>query len=185
MILPEQRSVLLHVCCAPCSTAVIERLAREGYDLTLLFSNSNIHPVEEYEKRLGEARRFAEMQELELLEDAYDHSAWLDHIKGYEKEPERGARCLKCFEYNLGKTASRAQEAGLGLFTTTLTVSRHKSSLDIFRIGSRFPGFLAMDFKKQDGYNRSLQISRGLSLYRQDYCGCEFSRSRGNNPNSP
>jgi len=172
------KKVLLHVCCAPCSTAVIERLEEEGYALTLLFSNSNIHPTEEYEKRLAEARRFSEMRKLELLEDAYDHQAWLDHVKGYEQEPERGARCLKCFEFNLQRASIWAQKAGCGAFTTTLTVSRHKSSRDIFNIGSRFPKFLPMDFKKQDGYNRSLQISRELDLYRQDYCGCEFSRSR-------
>lgn len=176
MILPENRRVLLHVCCAPCSTAAIERLTREGFGITLLFSNSNIHPVEEYGKRLAEARRFSEMRKLELLEDVYDHQAWLDHIQGYEQEPERGARCLKCFEYNLQRTAAWAQKTGCGSFTSTLTVSRHKSSRDIFSIGSHLPGFLAMDFKKQDGYSRSLQLSRELALYRQDYCGCEFSR---------
>jgi epoxyqueuosine reductase len=162
---------------------VVERLVKEGYDITLFFSNSNIHPAGEYHKRLAEARRFAVMHKLQILEDAYDHPAWLDHIKGYEKEPERGARCMKCFEYNLQRAASWAQQSGCSNFTTTLTVSRHKSSKDIFSIGSQFPGFLSMDFKKQDGYARSLQISRELALYRQDYCGCEFSRSKGKDSN--
>jgi epoxyqueuosine reductase len=179
MMVPGKQRILLHVCCAPCSTAAVERLVREGYDPVLFFSNSNIHPEEEYDRRLAEAHRLADMHGLDLLEDVYDHPAWLEHIKGYETEPERGARCLKCFEYNLRRISSQAQDSGCFFFTTTLTVSRHKSSRDIFSIGTQFPGFLSLDFKKQDGYNRSLQISRELALYRQDYCGCEFSRSRG------
>ena len=170
--------ILLHVCCAPCSTAVVERLREQGYEVTLFFSNSNIHPEEEYRKRLVEARKLAAMLGLELLEDVYDHDTWLTCIHGLEDEPERGRRCLKCFEYNLGKTCAMARQKGIPGFTTTLTVSRHKSSRDIFAAGGAFPGFLSMDFKKQDGYNKSIQLSAKLNLYRQGYCGCEFSRKK-------
>lgn len=163
------------MCCAPCSTAVIERLQERGYYIALFFSNSNIHPREEFDKRLAEARKFASMQRLELIVDEYDHQSWLDHIRGLEDEPEHGRRCIKCFEYNLSRTATMAQQIGIPGFTTTLTVSRHKSSKDIFSIGSSLPGFLAMDFKKQDGYARSITLAKQFELYRQGYCGCEFS----------
>jgi predicted adenine nucleotide alpha hydrolase (AANH) superfamily ATPase len=170
--------ILLHVCCAPCSTAVIERLQEQGYDIKLFFSNSNIHPAEEFNKRIDEACKIALMLNLDLIEDAYDHDAWLAHISGLEDEPERGKRCLKCFAYSLGKTCIMAQKIGIPGFTTTLTVSRHKSSRDIFSIGSTLPGFLAMDFKKQDGYTRSIVLTKQFELYRQGYCGCEFSKRR-------
>jgi epoxyqueuosine reductase len=170
--------ILLHVCCAPCSTAVVERLLEQGYDILLFFSNSNIHPREEFGKRLAEARKIASIQSLELIIDEYDHQSWLDHIHGLEDEPERGKRCIKCFEYNLNRTAIMAQQLGIPGFTTTLTVSRHKSSRDIFSIGSILPGFLAMDFKKQDGYARSIVLAKEFELYRQGFCGCEFSKAR-------
>jgi epoxyqueuosine reductase len=174
----QKDRILLHVCCAPCSTAVVERLQEQGYDIYLFFSNSNIHPAEEFNKRIGEARKIALMLSLDLIEDAYDHDAWLAHIRGFEDEPERGKRCLKCFAYSLDKTYVMAQKLGIPGFTTTLTVSRHKSSPDIFSIGSTLPGFLAMDFKKQDGYTRSIVLAKQFELYRQGYCGCEFSIRR-------
>jgi epoxyqueuosine reductase len=174
----HQETILLHVCCAPCSTAVVERLQEQGYDVNLFFSNSNIHPKEEYEKRLEEARKIASIKGLELIVDQYDHQSWLYHIQGLENEPERGKRCLKCFEYNLGRTAVMAQQLGIPGFTTTLTVSRHKPSREIFSIGSTLQGFLALDFKKQDGYARSIALAKQLELYRQGYCGCEFSRAK-------
>lgn len=168
--------ILLHVCCAPCSTTGAERLIALGHEIVLFYSNSNIHPEEEYRKRLHEARRLASIHNLGLVEDIYDHQAWLDHIKGYEEAPERGPRCLKCFEYNLERASSAAERLGCTGFTTTLTVSRYKSSKEIFAAGARFPGFLPMDFKKQDGYARSIKLSQDFELYRQGYCGCEFSR---------
>jgi predicted adenine nucleotide alpha hydrolase (AANH) superfamily ATPase len=170
-----QDRILLHVCCAPCSTAAVERLVDEGWGVVLFFSNSNIHPEEEYCKRLAEARRLAGSMHLDLVEDAYDHGAWLECVRGLENEPERGKRCLKCFEYNLRRTALAMERMGLSGFTTTLTVSRHKSSRDIFAVGASLPGFVAMDFKKKDGYARSIELSRTLGLYRQAFCGCEFS----------
>jgi predicted adenine nucleotide alpha hydrolase (AANH) superfamily ATPase len=177
--------ILLHVCCAPCSTAAVERLLEDGYGVVLFFSNSNIHPEEEYHKRLAEAQKLANTMHLELLEDAYDHTAWLEHVRGLENEPERGRRCIRCFEYNLRRSCIAMERMGLSGFTTTLTVSRHKSSRDIFDVGSALPRFVAVDFKKKDGYARSIALSRTLELYRQGYCGCEFSlaaTSRGKGP---
>jgi epoxyqueuosine reductase len=172
----EKSRILLHVCCAPCSTSVVERLQGQGFEAILFFSNSNISPEEEYRKRLIEARRISEIHHLELIEDTYDHQAWLEHIRGLEEEPERGKRCLKCFEYSLSRAFAEACRLDCRGFSTTLTVSRHKSSRDIFQAGSLFPGFVPMDFKKQDGYTRSIALSTQLGLYRQEYCGCEFSR---------
>ncbi len=175
---PLKGRILLHVCCAPCSTVAVERLLEEGWGVVLFFSNSNIHPGEEYCKRLAEARSLASTMELELVEDVYDHKAWLECVRGLENEPERGRRCLKCFQYNLRRTAATMEHLGLDCFTTTLTVSRHKSSGDIFAVAAALPGFIAMDFKKRDGYARSIALSRTLELYRQGYCGCEFSMVR-------
>jgi predicted adenine nucleotide alpha hydrolase (AANH) superfamily ATPase len=158
----------------------VERLREQGYDINLFFSNSNIHPIGEYDKRLAEARKIASTQRLELIVDEYDHQSWLHHIHGFEDEPERGKRCIKCFAYNLNRTAIMAQQLGIPGFTTTLTVSSHKSSRDIFSIGSTLQGFLAMDFKKHDGYARSITLAKQFELYRQGYCGCEFSKSKMN-----
>lgn len=177
--------ILLHVCCAPCSTASVERLLEQGHDVVLFFSNANIHPEDEYRKRLAEAQRLARTMHLELVEDVYDHGAWLEHVRGLENEPERGMRCLKCFEYNLGRTARAMDRLGLSGFTTTLTVSRHKSSKDILAVGEALPGFLAVDFKKKDGYARSIELSQALELYRQGYCGCEFSRAASSHKKDP
>jgi predicted adenine nucleotide alpha hydrolase (AANH) superfamily ATPase len=169
--------VLLHVCCAPCATHCI-RVLRESHDVTLFFSNSNIDPPDEYLKRLAEARNLASRTGLALIEDAYDHALWLERVRGMEHEPERGARCLACFAFSLERTARSAREHGLALFTTTLSVSPHKDSAAIFRVGQALGPFLAADFKKQDGFRRSVELSRQMGLYRQGYCGCEFSRAR-------
>ena len=166
--------ILLHVCCAPCGTHSIEVLRRD-WDVTLFFSNSNIAPEAEYQRRLATARELASTLGLPLVVDSYDHAAWLESVRGLEDEPEKGKRCAKCFEFNLGRAAAYARANGFDHFTTTLTISPHKSSPLIFGIGERLGGFLAVDFKKQDGFRQSVEASKRLGLYRQDYCGCEFS----------
>ena len=113
---------------------------------------------------------------LPLVEDRYDHDAWLAWVAGLEQEPEQGARCLKCFEFNLSRTAAYARENDFDYFTTTLTISPHKHSATICTIGQQLGPFLAIDFKKRDGFKKSLELSRDYDLYRQTYCGCEFSR---------
>jgi predicted adenine nucleotide alpha hydrolase (AANH) superfamily ATPase len=170
----QKKRLLLHVCCAPCSTASIERL-REKYDVTGFFSNSNIAPEPEYWRRLAEAERFAKEMAIPFVVDAYNHEDWLECIKGYEGEPEGGARCERCFAFSLSHAAAYAREHGFDFYTTTLSISPHKSSTTIFRVGREMGPFLDIDLKKQDGFHRSLELSREHDLYRQNYCGCEFS----------
>ncbi|MBN2298092.1 MAG: epoxyqueuosine reductase QueH [Deltaproteobacteria bacterium] len=169
------KKILLHTCCASCATYPVELLLSQNNEIILFFSNSNIFPETEYEKRLQSARHLSRELHLELIEDTYDHLSWLEHIKGLENEPERGRRCIKCFEYNLRRTALSAENLSIPCFTTTLTVSRHKPSRVIFEVGSHFPGFEPVDFKKNNGFSRSIELSRQYNLYRQNYCGCEFS----------
>ena len=169
--------LLLHTCCAPCASGCIERLVAEEREVTLYFSNSNINAAEEFEKRLETVCKFAKAFQLEVLVDDYDHAAWLAHVSqvaDYAHQPERGLRCAACFGYSLGRAAKKAEELGMN-FTTTLTVSPHKNSSLIFRIAEPYAHFEAYNFKKRDGFKRSLVLSRELELYRKNYCGCEFS----------
>jgi len=172
----SKKDILLHVCCAPCAAPCCERLLDEGYGVTLFFSNSNIDSFSEYEKRLGEVRRLADIMNIFLELDEYDHSSWLDSVKGLEAEPEKGLRCTQCFNYNLKRSSVRAEALGIGSFATTLTVSPHKNSKTIFDAGSALPGFVPIDFKKNNGFARSMELSKKYNFYRQNYCGCEFSR---------
>ncbi|MFO8016048.1 MAG: epoxyqueuosine reductase QueH [Candidatus Woesearchaeota archaeon] len=174
------KRLLLHTCCAPCSTHAIE-LLKDKYEVVLFFSNSNIFPRGEYEKRLDNARKIASVHGLELVEDDYDHESWLSAVKGLESEPEGGKRCLECFRFNIRRARDCAWQRGFDLFTTTLTISPHKDSGSIIRIGHELggqraiPQFLPVDLKKNDGFRRSTELSRKHGLYRQGYCGCEFS----------
>ena len=173
----KDKRILVQVCCAPCAAPSVERIHLDNWgEVGLYFTNSNIFPREEFEKRLVYVRRLAEICDVILETDVYDHAAWLAHIHGLESEPEKGRRCAKCFEYNLGRTAELADRAGYDAFTTTLTLSPHKISQVIFAVGAQFPKYVPYDFKKQNGFIRSLQLSREYDFYRQDYCGCEFSR---------
>lgn len=192
---PEQTSpaallprVLLHVCCAPCATQCVEVLtgrSTEGErvtslagrcDVTLFFSNSNISPEAEYRRRVSAARELAGRLSLPLVEDPYDHDAWLTAVAGHETDPEGGARCGLCFAFSLGRAAAYAAEHGFDWFATTLTVSRFKNSKRILEIGSALGPMLPADFKKRGGFEHSVRLARELGLYRQDYCGCEFGR---------
>ncbi len=172
--------VLLHTCCAVCAAACTERLRREGLEPVLFFSNSNIYPREEYERRLAATEKLAELQGLELVVDDYDHEAWREAVKGLEREPEKGARCAVCFDYSFSRTSAYARRHGFDHFTSTLSVSPHKVSRMIFDAGKKYPGFREEDFKKRDGFKRSQELSRELELYHQDYCGCEFSLNEAN-----
>ncbi|MBQ6351704.1 MAG: epoxyqueuosine reductase QueH [Lentisphaeria bacterium] len=169
--------LLLHICCAPCGGGCVERLLGEGRRVRLYYSNSNIATAEEFERRLASVRILARHFDVPLEVDAYDHPAYLAAVAGLEREPEHGARCAKCFAFNLGRAAERAEQLGVE-FSTTLTVSPHKNSRTIFAAGERFSRFAAIDFKKRDGFLRSNRIARELGFYRQDFCGCEFSRER-------
>ena len=190
--------VVLHTCCGPCACACVPRLKESGHDVTMLFANSNIDTREEFEKRKAEAEKLAKIDGVEFAALPYDHDEWLREVAaGYENEPEKGRRCERCFRYNLAKAARFAAERGCDAFTTSLTVSPHKVSKVIFeaalsitssgptrdgsatsgtRLESPIPEFLPEDFKKREGFKLSVKRAAELGLYRQSYCGCEFSR---------
>lgn len=177
--MPSPRPILLHCCCGPCSTACIERLLAEGRSCRLFFSNSNLDTEEEFTLRLENLRKVAACYSLgEVQVDAYRHGDWLSHVSkapGFELCREGGARCARCFDWSLARAAQFASSLGL-TFTTSLTVSPHKNSQLLLATGKTHPNFEPYDFKKRDGFLRSLRLSRQLGLYRQNYCGCEFSR---------
>lgn len=147
----------------------------------MYFANSNVDTRGEFEKRLAAARKLAAADGVELFVEPYDHEEWLREVAaGMESEPERGRRCERCFRYNLAKTAAFASARGYDEFTTSLTVSPHKVSETVFAAGREVAGkarFLEENFKKREGFRRSLERSAALGLYRQDYCGCEFSKN--------
>ena len=174
---PADHQILLHSCCAPCAAPSAERLLEKGDKVVLFFSNSNIFPYKEYLKRLDYVKKLADHLHIEVIEDTWDHGAWLKAVRGLEHEPEKGARCSVCFAFNLKRTEKKAAELGLHRFTTTLTLSPHKISAVIFDSGRTMEGFVEENFKKKDGFKRSLELSKKLDLYRQNYCGCEFSKS--------
>ena len=171
------RRVLLHVCCAPCATHCIGVLREQGIEVTLFFSNANIFPEEERLKRLENVRKLADLLGLPLVVDEPSHRDWLAAIAGTESEPEGGGRCRRCFAFNLARARDYAERNGFDAFTTSLTVSPHKDSATIFEIGNSLaPGrFLPVDFKKRGGFQHSVELARRYGLYRQRYCGCEFS----------
>ena len=150
-------------------------MLQEGWNPVLYFSNSNIFPFEEAQKRFAELMKVARIYELEMIREMYDHESWLLAIQGFEKEREGGERCKRCFAYNLAEANAKAAELGFNHFTTTLTVSRFKDSPTIFGVGEQYERFEPMDFKKQGGFERSNVLSKNYGLYRQQYCGCEFS----------
>ena len=173
-------TVLLHVCCGPCASHAVEELQRLGYAVTLCFSNANLSPADEYERRLEAARQLAAHTQASLIVDPPDHGAWLAAVRGLEHEPEGGTRCSRCFRYSLTRVQALAAEQGFDKFATSLTISPHKRSETIFAVGRELDParFLAVDFKKRDGFRRSTQLAKECGLYRQDYCGCEFSRKK-------
>lgn len=171
----ESKNILLHTCCAPCASPSGERLKEEGWNITLFYSNSNIYPETEYLKRLESANKLANIWKVPLVTDSWDHELWKEYVKGYEKEQEGGSRCSLCFEFNLKRTADKAEELGFNAFTTTLTLGPYKNSKVIFDIASVYPGFMEFNFKKKNGFLRSVELSKEYGLYRQNYCGCEFS----------
>ncbi len=180
----EKPSLLLHSCCAPCSSYVLEYL-NKYFDITLFFSNSNITASEEYKKRLLELYRLCReadfCKNVKIIEDEYSPQDFFDKVSGLENEPEGGKRCTACFELRLKRTADYALKNGFKLFATTLTVSPHKNAQLINEIGYRNEertgvGYLPSDFKKRGGYQRSIVLSREYGIYRQQYCGCIFSK---------
>mgnify|MGYP000629755898 CR=1 FL=1 len=174
--------LLLHSCCGPCSSYVLSYL-KDYFEITVFYYNPNIYPEEEYLHRLSEQSRLidemnkeAGKEEVALIPGKWDEELFLEMVKGLEGEPEGGARCAKCFEMRLGETKKLAEEGNFDYFATTLTVSPHKNAVLINSIGEGVGGnWLPSDFKKREGYKKSIELSKKYGLYRQDYCGCRFS----------
>ena len=174
--------LLLHACCAPCSSAVLEQLT-EYFEITILYYNPNIWPPQEYRRRADELQRFlAEAQPLgvKLVEDTYDPQEFYTAVRGLEDAPEKGARCAVCYRLRMERAARYAKEHGYEWFTTTLSISPKKDAKLANAIGKALAeqyglNHLPNDFKKRGGYSRSLALSEEYDLYRQEYCGCEFS----------
>lgn len=182
------KRLLLHSCCAPCSSYCMEYL-RDYFDLTVFYYNPNITLTAEYEKRVAEEKRLIEAynrmpgkRSIQMKEGAYDPERFYEMAKGLERCPEGGERCFRCYELRLRETARVAAEEGCGLFTTTLTISPLKNAAKLNEIGERLAkeygvAFLNSDFKKRGGYQRSIELSKEYALYRQDYCGCVYSKA--------
>ena len=182
------KKLLLHSCCGPCSTQVIDVL-KNDYDLTIFYYNPNIDTDEEYQHRLSEQLRYCNEVGVRVIEDGYNASDFLDRVKGLEKEREGGARCPVCFKLRLEKTAQKAKELGFDKFGTTLTVSPHKNAEIINAIGKSVEQeegieYLEGNYKKQDGYKKSIEFSKKYNLYRQNYCGCIFAKEMQKADNS-
>jgi predicted adenine nucleotide alpha hydrolase (AANH) superfamily ATPase len=176
---PQPR-LLVHVCCAPDALYVFG-LLKDDYDVTGFFANPNIQPRDEYELRLAEARKAAATAGVPLLEDDYDPVGWTRLTLKFKDEPEKGRRCDVCYAVRLRRTAERAARDGFDAFTTVMSLSPWKKAAVMNRIGRMFAArtgvaFLAADFKKRDGFKKSVELSRAHGLYRQDYCGCLYSR---------
>ena len=176
--------LLLHSCCAPCSSYVMEYLSQYFY-IVLYYYNPNISPAEEYEKRAAEQKRLIGEMKLHypvrFLEGTYDPERFYDMAKGMEALPEGGERCFGCYEMRLREAAREAVRIGADYFTTTLSISPMKNAQKLNEIGERLAeeygvAYLNSDFKKKNGYKRGIELSREYGLYRQDYCGCVFSR---------
>ena len=175
--------LLLHVCCAPCSSYVLEYL-NEYFDITVFYYNPNISSYEEYDKRLKEEQRFVKeypfKENIKVINGDYDNDRFEELIKGLEEVKEGGARCFKCYRLRLEESAKYAKDHGFDYFTTTLTISPYKNSQVLNEIGRELSSkydikYLYSDFKKKNGYKRSIELSHEYNLYRQDYCGCKYS----------
>ena len=177
--LEKRPPLLLHLCCAPCSAYVIEML-HKYFHLRLFFYDPNIHPYEEYVKRRDEAKGYADSLDISFLEGAYDAGRWFDVMRGLENEPEKGSGCSLCYDVRLTEAAMQAKETGCDYFTTVLSISPHKDAARINEIGYRLAdkyslNYLPADFKKREGFKKSIEISKKEGFYRQNYCGCIYS----------
>lgn len=176
--------VLLHSCCAPCSSAIIEWMLNNDYCPTIFYFNPNIFPQAEYIIRKNECKRYAQQLGLKMIDGDYNHNLWRDVIQGWELEPERGQRCQLCFNHRLTATAAQAQQLGIELFTTTLASSRWKDLDQINRAGlsaqEKFPGtrFWDKNWRKGGLQQRRNELLKANEFYNQLYCGCEFSMRR-------
>lgn len=180
----EVPTLLLHSCCAPCSSYVLEYLS-QYFKITVFYYNPNIYPREEYDKRVAELQRLIAQMPMKnpvtFVEHGYDEGEFFQAVKGFENIPEGGERCFRCYRLRLERTAQLAKELGVDYFTTTLSISPYKNAQKLNEISEKLGEIydvkaLPADFKKREGYKRSIQLSSEYGLYRQDYCGCIFSK---------
>jgi predicted adenine nucleotide alpha hydrolase (AANH) superfamily ATPase len=172
--------LLVHACCAPDGLYVMG-LLRDEYEATAFFYNPNIFPAEEYGRRLQDVEKAGRLKGFPLIVEPRDHERWLEMTRKFKDEPEMGRRCDICYALRLNRAGRVAACRGFDMFTTVMSLSPHKNAESLNRIGRMLGGkhgvtFLEADFKKKDGFNKSVSLSRGLDLYRQDYCGCPYSR---------
>ena len=180
--LNNKPKLLLHACCGPCSSYVVEYLSKY-FDITIYYYNPNIYPKEEYERRLNELIKFMGIfnNNIKVIEEIYNEEDYNSAVKNLEHLGEKSIRCYNCYEFRMDKAAKFAKENNYDYFTTTLSISPHKNSKWINEIGSLLEQkcdikYLYSDFKKKEGYKRSLELSKEYNLYRQDYCGCKYSK---------
>ena len=175
-----KNKVLLQACCGICSSYPVLQLREMGYEPVVYFYNPNIYPYEEYEKRLAAEKTLCAYYKCKLIVDDYNPDDFLNSVKGLENEPERGLRCDVCFKLRLEKTAKKAKDLKINNFTTSIVISPHKNFQKLTEIGNMIANeynlnYLAIDFKKKDGFLKTNKIANSLNLYRQNYCGCKFS----------
>ena len=182
LLMPEEGTkLLLHSCCAPCAGEIMEALAASEIETTVYFYNPNIHPLEEYEIRKNENKRFCKKLGFESVDGDYDKDNWFERVKGLEDEPERGKRCTQCFDMRFERSALYAQENNFGVYATTLGISRWKDMNQINQSGlkaaGRYKDVIYWDFnwRKQGGSSRMIEISKRENFYQQEYCGCVYS----------
>lgn len=176
----QKKKLLLHACCAPCATACLERV-KDCFDVTVYFYNPNMDTLSEFELRKNELIKLCESLGVKCVIEDYQNQEFLSAVVGFENYPEGGKRCEKCFDLRLNKTAELAKSNGFEYFATTLTVSPLKNAPLINAVGERLGKqfgieYLVTDFKKKGGYQRSIELSKQYGLYRQNYCGCKFSK---------
>lgn len=179
-ILSSNKKILLHACCGVCAAYPISLLQNSGYEVVVYFYNPNIYPQTEYEKRLEGVIKLCNHFGCELITGDYESEVYYSYIKGLEQEPEKGARCDKCFQLRLDKSAQKAQELGIKIFTTSMVISPYKNYEKLTTFGEIIASqydllYMGINFRKKDGFLKTNVIANSLKIYRQNYCGCEFA----------
>ncbi len=175
----KNKKILIHACCGICSGYPISLLKEMGYEPVVYFCNSNLDTEEEFARRLEAQKIVCMYHWVDLIVEDYRHAEFLEKVRGLENEPERGKRCDVCIEMRLKQTVKKAKELGIKYFTTSLVISPHKNFAKITETGKRLEDgaeYIAIDFKKKDGFLKTNRLSKDLGIYRQNYCGCEFSK---------
>lgn len=177
----SNKKILLHACCGICSAYPVSFLQDAGYSVVVYFYNPNIDTEEEYNRRLDAERTLCNHFGCELIVGDYEPDVYYDYVRGFENEPEKGARCSKCFELRLFNAARMAKSLGIEEFTTSMVISPHKNYEKLTKIGEKIAideglRYVSTNFRKADGFLKTNQISKSLNLYRQNYCGCKFAK---------